>query len=104
FLGVGLDQAADVILRRTANTNSANSAKGTNSNPLAKLTPAEKRALAGALPALMSYFEIVQHTKGLESLLMKLIDRPSLWSVIRHRGVSVGVFFRHAAYAANPSD
>jgi hypothetical protein len=95
FLAVGLDQAAVVILRRT---------KETNSIAKAKLTLAEKRALTGAVPALMSYFDIVQHTEGLEDLLIKLIKTPSLWSIVRHHGVNVSLFFGKEAYAANPAD
>jgi hypothetical protein len=114
FLGVGLDQAAAVILRRSKATNlqsnaslknpptNGTMANRTNSN--AKLTPAEKRALSGVVPAMMSYFEIVQNTEGLEDLLRKLIDTPSLWSIIRHRGASVGFYFGKEAYAADSAD
>jgi hypothetical protein len=100
FLGVGLDQAAVVISRHPA----TNELHGTNSPANPKLTPEEKRTLNGAVPALMSYFDIVQHTEGLESLLMKLVKMPSLWSIVTHRGVNVGMYFGHEAYEAKPAD
>jgi hypothetical protein len=99
FLGIGLDQAAHITWERNAATNSASK---TNFNY--NFTPAEKRALIGAFPTLMSYFEIIQHTEGLEDILRKVIDSPSLWSVVRHGGVNAGLFFAHEAYPANPAD
>jgi hypothetical protein len=54
----------------------------------------------------MSYFEIVQHTGGLKGLLYKLVDMPSLWSLIRHRGVSMNLTFGNglAPSLADPAD
>jgi hypothetical protein len=55
------------------------------------LTIEEERALAGGIPAMLSYFDVVQHTEGLEDILLKVIRKPSLWSVIRNVGVTFGM-------------
>ena len=35
---------------------------------------------------------------------MKLVKLPSLWSIVRHRGVNVALHFGKEAYPANPAD
>lgn len=100
FLGVGLDQAAAVIMHEMK----AKSENGPITNATAKLTDAEKRALAGSIPALTSYLQIVQHTEGLNDLLLKLVKVPSVWSIVRHGGVNASLFFGKEAYPANPAD
>src|SRR5262249_17010584 len=94
FLGLGLDQAAAVMWHRSQMTNLDKSIGGTNAS--AKLTPEEQRAISGSVPALMSYFEIVQHTEGLGDLLMKVVKLPSLWSVVRHAGVTADLYANEA--------
>jgi hypothetical protein len=39
-------------------------------------------------PALFSYFGVIEHTEGLEDILLKVVEKPSVWSVVRHVGVS----------------
>jgi hypothetical protein len=104
FLGVGLDQAAAVISRRFHAMATNSTTISTNSYRDVKLTPAEKRAISGAVPALMSYFDIVEHTEGLEDLLFKLVKMPSLWSMVRHGGVEAGLQIGKEASEANPVD
>jgi hypothetical protein len=43
---------------------------------------------------LVSYVTIVQHAKGLDDLLMKVIDRPSLWSILRQAGVHADIMLQ----------
>lgn len=105
FLALGLDQAAALLHRWGQTTNFDNAA--TSEALLAmKPTEAEQRALCATFPALFSYFNIVQHTEGLESLLRKLIELPSLWSMIRHRGVHADFSFGNgvAPSLANSAD
>ena len=92
FLALGMDQAAGILYRWSQVTNFN---KGLTSKAMLAMnpTPAEQRALSATFPALISYFEIVQHTEGLEDLLRKLIELPSLWSIIKHRGVQMGLTF-----------
>lgn len=92
FLGLGLDEAAALLHRWGEATNFAGSV---TSKALLAMnpTPAEQRAICGTFPALISYFEIFQHTEGLEELLRKLIELPSLWSTIKHRGVRMDLTF-----------
>jgi len=114
FLGIGLDQAAAVIWRRNQTAQATNSTALTDSADEAtqkrkheankKLSPDEQRALAGIIPALMSYFDIVQHTEGLEDLLTKLVKLPSVWSIVRNLGVTPGFYFGAKAIPANPAD
>ena len=117
FLSLGLDRAAAVVLRlNQADPN--HERKGSfafNSKPFSEteitknrkmadilqLTAQDERALAGSAPALMSYFAIVQETAGLDDILFKILDLPSLWSMIRHGGVNANIRFdtKHIAMA-----
>jgi hypothetical protein len=101
FLSLGLEQAAEVMHDRNVMTNSTREARDIMK---AKLTPQEQRALAGAIPALTSYFEIVQHTEGLESLLYKVVKLPSVWSMVRRFGVTVEFNVLPDPSPANPAD
>jgi hypothetical protein len=94
FLALGLDQSA-ALLHRWSKATNFNLNKGLTSKAMLAMnpTPAEQRALSATFPALISYFEIVQHTEGLEDLLRKLIELPSLWSIIKHRGVQMNLTF-----------
>ncbi|MGC3958234.1 MAG: HAD family hydrolase [Verrucomicrobiota bacterium] len=92
FLALGLDQPAALLHRWGQTTNFSGPV---TSKALLALnpTPDEQRAICATFPALMSYFNIVQHNDGLEDLLYKLIETPSLWSLIKHRGVDVNISF-----------
>jgi len=103
FLALGMEQAAALLYRwsKTTNFSKDMSFKALRAmNP----TPEEQRALSSVFPALISYFEIVQHTEGLEDLLKKLIELPSLWSIIRHRGVEMTIAFDGAPSPAEPAN
>jgi len=105
FLALGLDKSAALLSRwsKATNFNKAVTSKALLAmNP----TPAEQRAMAATFPALFSYFDIVQHTEGLEDLLRKLIELPSLWSVIKRRGVTMNLTFGNDffPFAADPKD
>jgi hypothetical protein len=103
FLGLGLDEATAAIYRitQTKLTNQfsaslepfteAQIAEGKKAVTALHLTVAEQRSLAGLGPALLSYFEIVQHTPGLDKLFYKVVDLPSVWSVVRHVGVKASL-------------
>ena len=54
---------------------------------IVRLTPEEERSLGGIFPALTSYFDIVEQTPGLEEIVMRIMDWPSIWSILRHGGV-----------------
>jgi hypothetical protein len=102
FLALGLDQAAALLHRWGQTTNFD---KAATSEALLAMNPteAEQRALCAAFPALFSYFNIVQHTEGLESLLRKLIELPSLWSIIRHGGIKADFSFGNGV-SPSPAD
>jgi hypothetical protein len=103
FLGLGLDEAAAAICRmnqaKLTNQFSASPepftkaqiAEGKKAAAALQLTAAEQRSLAGLGPALLSYFELVQHTPGLDRLFYKVVDLPSAWSVVRHVGVKASL-------------
>lgn len=60
---------------------------------LLNITPQERRALAAGGPALMSYFSAVGETPDLERMMWKVISLPSVWSIVKHRGVSASLDF-----------
>ena len=60
---------------------------------LLHVTPQEKTALAVGGPALMSYFEAVGQTPSLGEIMWKVISLPSVWSIVKHRGVTASLDF-----------
>jgi hypothetical protein len=103
FLSLGLDQAVATVHRAIQAKETGrfwfgpqppNAGQMDEARRVAErlqLTMEEERALAGGIPALFSFFDVVQHTEGLEDILLKVVRKPSLWSVIRHVGVSVNL-------------
>ena len=114
FLALGLDRAAVALMR--LRQSKVKGSFGFSSRPFpqgaitktrkithpVRLTADEERALAGAAPALMSYFNIVQRTEGLSEILFELIDLPSMWSLLRKGGVNTN--FRFANENLGPAD
>jgi hypothetical protein len=103
FLGIGLDRAA-AALQRTVRTGTAggfdfsdkpfSTAQTQQSRILAQtvhLTSDEERALSGMIPALTSYFEIVQQTGGLNDAFLKIVNTPSVWSMVWNAGVQTSM-------------
>ena len=60
---------------------------------LLHITPQERSALAVGEPALTTYFQAVGETPNLEEIMWKVISLPSIWSIVKHRGVSVSLDF-----------
>src|SRR5207245_11539153 len=99
LLGLGLDEAAGASSRMARSSiqerflvqptpfGEAQIAEGRKAVALLQLSPSEQRALAGAFLALISYLELIQQTPNLDSIFEKVVDSPSLWSVVRHVGV-----------------
>jgi hypothetical protein len=95
FLGLGLDDAAVALLRlrqtkvkgsfRFSNKRFSDTdiAEGRAATRPVQLTEAEQRALAGTVPALLSYFNVVRSTEGLSDILSQMVDLPSMWSLAR---------------------
>jgi hypothetical protein len=104
LLGLGLEQTADVEWRWSQATNTASSTNQTGAAGPKATDPADERAFAAGVPALISYLGIVQNTQGLNDILLKLVDMPSLWSILRHRGVGADINFGTGATPANPTD
>lgn len=57
------------------------------------IAPEEKSALAAAGPALTSYFEAVGETPDLDEIMWKVISLPSVWSIVKHVGVTASLDF-----------
>ena len=95
FLSLGLESAAAVLWRWSQIQSNTFSTSQTNNVQRKKTKPPleEQRAIAGAIPALTSYFEIVQHVDGLEDILWKLVKWPSVWSMVKDRGIEAGIGF-----------
>ena len=109
FLGLGLDRGAAVDYRIhhvkdvTLHGSFQMSGSPFNADQIARgrklveayhITPDEERAWAGSIPALLSYFEILQETPGLSDVVFKVVELPSIWSLLRHGGISAGIDFR----------
>jgi hypothetical protein len=103
FLGIGHDEAAAVIYRIMQNHlhgqlrvrgtpfTEADIAEGRKGITALQLSPKEQRALVGSSMALESYFELVQQTPGLDDVFLKIVNPPSVWSIVRHFGVKVNL-------------
>jgi hypothetical protein len=115
YLSLGLDRAAVAIARNSTNKTHGFFASGTQPFPPEQIkkskasaiewnpTPDEERALGGSYPALLSYFDVVQHTEGLESIMMNVIDRPSIWNLAANLGIrSVGFSWKGARLSSVP--
>jgi len=103
FLGIGLDEAAAAFSRMRQNKlkgsydsrprpfTEAETAEGKKTIAALQLSLEEQRAIAGSQLALFSYFHLVQETPGLDGLFYKVVKLPSVWSVVRHFGVSASL-------------
>lgn len=110
FLALGLDGAMaalyrlDPLIRKTGATNinlgisgkppsDEKVKKNQKLAALLNITPSEKRALAVAGPTLTSYFDAVGETPSLDGIMWKVISLPSIWSIIKHRGINASLHF-----------
>jgi hypothetical protein len=103
FLSIGLDEAAGAFHRMRQNKlhggfpvrgrpfTEPEIAAGKRAMAALQLSAKEQRAIAGSQLALMSYVHLVQETPGLDGLFYKVVKLPSVWSLVRHLGVSPSV-------------
>jgi len=77
FLKMGLAAGTQTVLDRTIPE---------NGEP-AHLTDEEARTVGSRFVAMFEFLKMVRRTPGLNDLLAEIIRRPSLFSLIRHRGV-----------------
>jgi len=106
FLSLGLDRAVVSAMKLKENKEHRNFAFGDkpfSESEIAKgrmlaetthITSEDERALCGSCPALLSYFNFAEHTPGLQDICLKVIDMPSVWSMIRHVGVTANLTFQ----------
>lgn len=52
-----------------------------------QITTNEERAMAGWYPAMYSYFNSVGETPNLDTIMLKVIHLPSVWSIVKHAGI-----------------
>lgn len=117
FLGLGIDRGAAAIIRwnqagrQLGGTNFMfrfrdkpfDGARISHDQHYAaqwQITSEEERAVAGWGPALGAYFDSVQETPDLADMMWKVVDLPSLWSIVKNRGFKVNFGFDHARVAA----
>lgn len=104
FLSIGLDRAAAAMLHLVQSK--THGSFGFQPAPFRKadkadalswagfhFSPEEERALGGAIPALLSYFKILEETPGLSDIAFRIVDLPSIWSILRHGGVRTNFRF-----------
>lgn len=83
LLAIGLEESCRTNLDLTSRYPAP--PPGTTAPP-ATLTEAEERAMLTFMPALMSFYDVVQNTPGLRDILWSLIEKPSAWSVVKRGG------------------
>ncbi len=122
FLGLGLDKSAATIYRlhvarqKMHGTNfdlwisgrpppAAQARENQKHAAVYHLTPEEKNALATFEPTLNSYFDAVGETPDLEGMMWKVVSLPSLWSIVKHGGVTaeLGIDFTNVAPLGLPT-
>jgi hypothetical protein len=99
YLGIGLDSAAAALIHLHSRKRPQGSIRSgpspfpqrdiDASKAIAanlQLSLDEERAIGGVFPALLSYLSIVQNNKSLSSILMAVVDRPSLFSLAKNLG------------------
>ena len=110
FLGLGLHNAAaafQAMERGSIRGNWWVSQKPLTEEQLAKgrelkarlqLTEDRERAMIGAIPAMLSYFDVVRNSPGLSDIFFEVVDLPSAWSLLRNAGIrSAGLRFDKGA-------
>lgn len=119
FLGLGLDQATAAMARfeslreqeQVVGKEFKVSAKPFTSSQISDgrkvaerlhITPVEERALAGGIPALVSYLNTVQQTPDLESILSEVLSWPSVWSVVKNCGITPEIQIGHQVDRLGP--
>ena len=90
LLGLGLDQSCRASIKWFRNSTGV----APKEKPPAP-SPEEQRALVGFFPALMAFFEAVEKTPGLRDILWDIVEKPSVWSILRRGGrVDTGIDFK----------
>ncbi len=112
YLSLGLDRAVAAVLKFKENKehgnfvfgpkpfNDTEITKGRKLAEVTHITSEDERALCGSCPALLSYFDFAQHTPGLQDICFKVVDMPSVWSMIRHVGVTANLIFETEQFRA----
>lgn len=114
YLGLGLDHAAAAVVRTlnkkgrfssgTVPFSPEDVAKSKALEAEMNLSVEEERALGGSYPALLSYFNVVQHTARLAEIVQDVIDRPSAFSLVVNLGIRSVDFNGHgASVCAHPA-
>jgi len=106
YLSLGLDRAVAALLKFKQNKEHGNFsfgpkpfgeaeiAKGRKLAEATHITSDDERALCGSCPALLSYFDFAHNTPGLQDICFKVVELPSVWSMIRHVGVTANLTFQ----------
>jgi len=103
ILGLGLDRAAAALHRMVLTGTRGGfqfrdtpftGAETRDSRILARkvhLTSDEERALSGMIPALLAFSDIAQRTEGLNDIFWRIVNIPSVWSVMWNVGVAASL-------------
>jgi hypothetical protein len=84
LLAIGLDQSCRAMLQLAADHK-------TDAPGAQKLSESDERAVLGFFPALMTFFQTVEKSPGLRDILWDLIEKPSVWSFVKRRGIDLGL-------------
>ena len=118
FLGLGLDRMAVATWRLsrldkaqvkgaywvgTGPPSAAAIIKAKKANEYLKITPEEERSIAGGFPAMISFFNVIEQTEGLNNILFKVVQTPSIWTIIKSGG-NLPVGFQASLEQLGPAD
>lgn len=85
LLGLGLDEACRMLVSRKA-------VDASSKSPAPAWSEEEQRTFLGSVPALVAFVQGVQSTPGLAEILWAVMEKPSVWSLIKNRGhIGVGI-------------
>jgi len=90
FLQLGFDRVCRTLaqLASTGGSTTASPAAAAEKTP--ELSEEQMRSFAGLFPTLTAFFGSIEKTPGLREILWDVVDKPSLWSLAKHRGITPG--------------
>jgi hypothetical protein len=95
FLGLGLDKSCRIWKERTPSL---------TAQTAPPLSAEESRAGCGFFPALMAFLDAAQTTPGLRDILWNIVQKPSLWSIVRRGGrIDTALYFSEIPALLNPA-
>jgi hypothetical protein len=90
FLRLGFDKVSRTFAAATANPPASDGVAPGAEQKSAELSEEQLRAFAGLFPTLTAFYGSIENTPGLREILWDILDKPSVWSLAKNRGVKPG--------------